>query len=951
MKRFRLPEELKGEWIWRKSLLEKTDCYIFARKEFTLDSVGNEAILWISAVSSFHLFVNGRHLGFGPPPACRLRSYAEKYDISHCLEPGNNVIAILAHNSSAPMYSHYLRQAGLWCQLNINDEAKVWTDNRWRILDGTCYSTCQPRRAAGLEFMENVDLAAFPWGWAESGFNDHGWERPDHYVSINSESNKLQASPLEPNRCEETTPCSPVIKGSFEKTVESTHISFAGIFTGEKGVYAAQCYCFSKKEIEIPVKVNSDDAFSFFCNDYPVDSRGIPEMQPGVELQKTEGLLYLQRGNTPVNNNVSERIKLKSGWNRLLMVQQNGENSMGFSIIFPTLKAGSLKLLRHPETDSIPGWEIAGPLNMPLGIATGSLRLERISSSFYTPLEENINDSSCYLNNCRFTEVETGNLENSTGHLQTGEYLIFDLENIRYGFPVLNLEGSSGDIVDITYGDRLFNNRVASYNHSGRSTDTLNLREGRNEWIKYEARSARYIMISVRKATLPIKISLLNFLDFFRDYETGTGFECDDEVFNQIWKVSKATLNQTANFIFMDSPNLHRSQYLADAFIQALATFYSFGDFALSAKALKEFACAQFENGNMPAISSSGIYNSIPDYSLLWPVWLDTHSTLSADDDLRKKLLPNLDLLLDFFSTISSQNDGLLVDLGEKYNLDCFIDYGVTEKNGVLTALNALYCRTLLSSANIYQASMENGKASDCRKAAAKLAEQIRELTWNEEKGLFADACIDGKRVEAYSLQSNILALYSGIAKPEDFNRIFFHFFNKEAPFDKKANVHNNPYFKFFILETLFAFGKVDLALNYIKYYWGGMLEQNAGTWWNLFDPCLKKDKVPSTNFCHGYAVSPNIFLIRELAGIRPAEPGFLKIYFTPALSIVKKAKVALSTRYGRIKLEWTLDENNGLEVKVNSNYPLDIYPVLPEDIKEKCVFHLGNSISILEQS
>jgi cation transport regulator ChaB len=386
-------------------------------------------------------------------------------------------------------------------------------------------------------------------------------------------------------------------------------------------------------------------------------------------------------------------------------------------------------------------------------------------------------------------------------------------------------------------------------------------------------------MLTVRRSSSKV-FPKLRFINMVRNRDEETEFSCSDPVFNKIWETGRETLQQCVNNIFMDSPCGRRSQSLPEAFVESQAAFYAFGECALSAKALKEFALAQTENGNIPEFSSNGVYSHVPDYALLWPMWLDAHFQNSGDADFRDEMLEHLDLLLDFFGTLAKEDGGILVDLDRRYRMRAVIDRAPIDRRGMSTALNALYCRALLSAANLYESANMREEAESCRKTASSVAKAVRNLASDPNRRLFADCCLDGRRSESHSLQTNILALLSGVAPLDSYEHIMNAFFGPEAPHLSKSS---SPLFKYFILETMFAFGHADEALQFVKRYWGAMLNAGEGLWWSHFDPEGGRETIdPETLQCYGGAVSPNIFLIRELAGIRPAVPGFSRIYFNP---------------------------------------------------------------------
>ena len=149
-------------------------------------------------------------------------------------------------------------------------------------------------------------------------------------------------------------------------------------------------------------------------------------------------------------------------------------------------------------------------------------------------------------------------------------------------------------------------------------------------------------------------------------------------------------------------------------------------------------------------------------------VWLQQHVFLTGDHQIIKDLLPNLEKLLAFFEGIASPYSNLLGSQDSAENNACFIDYDTNlQRHGISTALNALYCYSLLKSEWLFSLVEEKEKASSCNKRASRIAMQIRELTWNEEKGLFADCWYQGKASEACSIHTNVLVLYAGIVEPD----------------------------------------------------------------------------------------------------------------------------------------------------------------------------------------
>ena len=227
----------------------------------------------------------------------------------------------------------------------------------------------------------------------------------------------------------------------------------------------------------------------------------------------------------------------------------------------------------------------------------------------------------------------------------------------------------------------------------------------------------------------------------------------------------------------------------------------------------------------------------------------------------------------------------------------------------------------------------------------------MRDLAWDEEAGLFADCVIGETRGARCSWQTNVLALYGGLAvSDEQTDRIWEALFSDEAPFLRfEPRESENPYFKFFILETAFRLGKGAWALRMMEAYWGAMLEAGATTWWEMFSPAIEEDRRIYSR-CHGYGTSPNAYLVSELAGIRPHPDGLgmARVVFAPHFPPgMKWLKTVVPTPLGTLAVEWHFTEDEKLDISISSSYGVEIDPVIDEAYADRVTLNVSSSVII----
>jgi hypothetical protein len=945
-----LPREVRGNWIWSEHRPDEVESYAFFRREFTLDEIPSSAELWIAARSFFHVFVNGYHVSYGLGTCPTRGSYVWQHDIAYLLGTGVNNVAVLAHNTTVSRSCCHRQPSGLWCQVNIDEKPEVWTGPSWKVLKPKCYLPNRPRRSLAAGFTEKVDLSQFPHGWTEREFKNDHWIAPSLCVPVDPQNWELVPFNAPEMTVDPVAFSSLILRGECHKTYLSSNVSFELMLAERgRGVYGAETYFQVGETTELSFEFYSDNPYRLFINGKCIKEQGVRTLNSGEAYESCRSLAFRQ---TKIAS-PEGRMLLERGWNHLVFYTELEKGSSGVTLVFPDHHADALHLYREPLKDALPGWTTAGPLRTPLANMLGNLTLNLAETKeHYIPVEGRCVDEGAELMSYDFTSKpgQPANLtEEEVIELKEGDYVIVSVPASTFGCPRISISGTRGDIVDVVSGNEIADGQLVPWEAGRENVDTLILGQKPATWMAVCPRGLRYLMIVARQARGTIQVAHPQIKVRRYDFDNPGMFESSDMILNRIWSTGRRTLAATVQEAFIDSPCKDETQYIADAMIQSWASYHVSGNFNLAAKSLEEFAKAQFETGEIPAACPSDIYYNIPDYSLLWPVWLQRHYMHSGDKGLLGNLIPHLQKLFSYYAELAAPGQDVLADLGDRFGAFCFLDHGEIDRRGTVTGLNSLYCRSLLCGVSLLEAVGRDDDARQLRDLASRVAHQIRELTWDEEKGLFADSYHNGARSNSYSMQTNVLAIYGGVAPSSEYARIFDLLFSDQPPFVKGDNATEsmNPYFKYFILETAFALGRRNWALDLIRWYWKGMLEHNAKTWWEIFDPNAPGDNPYAGTSCHGYGVSPNAFLISEVVGIRPAKAGFTTVYFNPLTSGVHSVKAKIPTPYGQIMVEWELKEGNQLEAIVDANYPLAVIPELEPGIAESAVIHVSDEVSI----
>ncbi len=637
-----------------------------------------------------------------------------------------------------------------------------------------------------------------------------------------------------------------------------------------------------------------------------------------------------------------------------MLCKQTNHDTAGVSLVFPGKNESDLVFRVEPDTNADEGWSVFGPLRTPLAWTDDTITCNKDNKQIFTPGVASPVDESAHLLRYTFepgSEPEAGETARLLPMtMERGDYTVFDLGKIQYGCVQIAVSGNPGDMVDVVAGVRVEKGRVPPCEEGQRNVNTLILDSKSAEWTFTEPVCARYIMVVARQAGTQIQLENAELLRLHYAYENPGYFDCSDKVLRSIWNTSADTLGTCFQGQFLDAADTRPVQSIASAMAQSWAAYHILGSYAVVERNIGDFSAGRLETGAIPSISNTDCLAFASDQALLWPVWVRRHFQYTGNRDFLEKAVPVVNALLEHFSVLANPDTGMLTEKAFVHGQLPFIDYNRVEKTGAMTALNALYCRALVCAAWLCDQSEEDADsmAQAWRKKASGVASAVRAANWDPDKRLFADYSVDGKRSDRCSMQSNILAIYGGLAIEDTYNEIFEKCFSDGPPCEGDDQHSHDMYFKYFTLETAFALGRREWAIDLIKQIWGGMLDAGCSTWWQFFDPA-KDDSPPNKgSLCYGMAAYAAPFLATEVAGLRPATPGFTRVFFEPMVGKVDWANLIVPTVRGHLRAEWSLNEKRELDVSLDANFPVEVVVNLDPARSETASFHISNEITIL---
>lgn len=421
----------------------------------------------------------------------------------------------------------------------------------------------------------------------------------------------------------------------------------------------------------------------------------------------------------------------------------------------------------------------------------------------------------------------------------------------------------------------------------------------------YGAKSAfRYIKLVIPPSSTPVQISSIRVDGIYYPVKYRGSFESSDPMLNRIWETGAYTSHLCMLDDIWDAPKRDRGRWMGDLDVSGNVIDHVFADHFLMQDTMNRLNPRDLK----------GHVNNIPGYSAFWVMGEDNYYNSFASQTYLRSILPNLKRLLGYMEGeldarhvfVNPHNAWLFIDWSKDF-------YGDTPESRKATQFE--YYRAFRDGASLLRAAGDTSLADHYDALAA----QMREAS---EKYLKAADGTFGTRV-----QTNAMAIYSGIATAQEtaaiYAKILRRLTEKHMPVDDLS-----PYYSNYVIYAMSKAGHDKGALRFIRYYWGGMIDEGATSFWEGYDPRWDKHSFHAhlradndtgyiVSLAHGWSSGPTSWLMDEVLGITPAAPGFSKASIRPDLAGLTYARGALPTPAGLLSVDFK-KQGTGMQAKIS---------------------------------
>ena len=468
-----------------------------------------------------------------------------------------------------------------------------------------------------------------------------------------------------------------------------------------------------------------------------------------------------------------------------------------------------------------------------------------------------------------------------------GAHLFADFGRETFGF--LKLKGVKGNgCIRIVYGESEPEALCEDFNGPDQ-WEYVDVEEGGEQRLKV-SRGWRYVHVipadgvSVEGVAMDEELCPLARIGAFR---------CSDERLNRIWEVSARTLELTTRELYIEGAKRDRWTWSGDARQSYLMGYYLFGDSRLARDTLF------YQRGGDPVAMH---INQIMDYTFYWFMSVREYYLYTGDRMFLEQIYDRMVSLMDFAI-------GRLDAKGRPHDRPgdwMFIDWApeTLHNNGGVTSFEQMLLVEALEALAEVSETIGRGDAQAYRARAAKLRAEVVPIFWSKEKGALLHLLKDDGTLDAQLTRyPNMFGLAWGY-----FNAAQRESVLKNVIFNDAVMKIQTPYMRFYELEALCRLGLRSRVLDEVRAYWGGMLDEGATSFWELYNPDEKGDakyamygRPFSKSLCHAWGASPLYLFGRYVLGVEPTKLGYAEYTVAPDLGGLEWAEGVVPTPHGPI--------------------------------------------------
>jgi hypothetical protein len=162
--------------------------------------------------------------------------------------------------------------------------------------------------------------------------------------------------------------------------------------------------------------------------------------------------------------------------------------------------------------------------------------------------------------------------------------------------------------------------------------------------------------------------------------------------------------------------------------------------------------------------------------------------------------------------------------------------------------------------------------------------------------------------------QTNAYAVLSDLASPSQYGALWRNSLSSVGHVKYNALIIT-PYYNYYVISAMAKMGHRAEALDWIRQFWGGMIDEGATSFWEGYDPSWYKQDFHASlqaddttgyqaSLAHGWSTGVTPWIMEQILGIQPRGAGFSEVDIRPDLIGLEWAQGGEPTPRGMLKVD-----------------------------------------------
>jgi len=483
--------------------------------------------------------------------------------------------------------------------------------------------------------------------------------------------------------------------------------------------------------------------------------------------------------------------------------------------------------------------------------------------------------------------------------------ILLDQGYLTNAYPTLIFSHGKNAAIAMAYAEGLYqkSNHAAKDNRNeidrkifiGKTDSIISNGSLNQEYSTLWWRTYRYVQLRIYTQSEPLVIDDIYGTFTGYPFSMNASIKSDNPEFARMLEIGWRTARLCAFETYMDCPYYEQLQYIGDARIQALVSYFNAGDDRLAKNGLTLMDHSRIAEGITQSRYPTDLHQEIPTFSLWWIAMLHDYYMYRGDSKFVTERLPGTREVMSFFERYQQPDRSLknvpywtFTDWAQGQGWDFgMAPVGDNGESSILDLQLLWVCR---QASELESALGIKELAAIYAERASQLEKAIQRKYWDSGRRLYADT----ENRNTFSQHVNSLAILAGVIKGADAVELG----NKLVT--DTTLTQASIYFRYYLHQALQKVGTGNDYMNWLS-KWREHISLGLTTW------AESSDVATSRSDCHAWGSSPNIEFFRIVLGIDSDAPGFSRVKISPNLGSLSEIAGEMPHPNGKISVSYKI--------------------------------------------